>query len=95
MAIVCPGCKQMLTPGDFYRNRTRPKGVSYLVFVHEFITQIGVAYYDQDWGPAGGRAASSASSCWARSSSTAASACSSGGVSGDNATGEPQCVSLR
>jgi hypothetical protein len=50
MAILCPGCKQTLTPGDFYRNRTRSKGVSYLVFVHELITQIGVAYYDQDWG---------------------------------------------
>jgi hypothetical protein len=24
--------------------------VSYLVFVHELITQIAVAYYDQDWG---------------------------------------------
>jgi hypothetical protein len=50
MAILCPGCKQTLTPGDFYRNRTRPKGVSYLVFVHELITQIGVACHDQDWG---------------------------------------------
>jgi hypothetical protein len=50
MALVCPACKQALTPGDFYRNRTRPKGVSYLAFVHELITQIGVAYDDQDWG---------------------------------------------
>jgi hypothetical protein len=49
MAIVCPVCKRALTPGDFYRNRTRPKGMSYLVFVHQLITQIGVAYYDQDW----------------------------------------------
>jgi hypothetical protein len=47
VALVCPSCKQTLTPGDFYRNATRPKG---LVFVHELITQIGVAYYDQDWG---------------------------------------------
>jgi hypothetical protein len=50
MAILCPGCKQTLTPGDFYCNRTRPKGVSYFVFVRELITQIGVAHYDQDWG---------------------------------------------
>jgi hypothetical protein len=50
VAIVCAGCKQTLTPGDFYRNRTRAKGVGYLVFVHELITQIDVAYYDQDWG---------------------------------------------
>jgi hypothetical protein len=30
MALVCPGCKRALTPGDFYVNRSRPKGVSYL-----------------------------------------------------------------
>jgi hypothetical protein len=28
--IACPRCKQTLTPGDFYRNATRPRGVSYL-----------------------------------------------------------------
>jgi hypothetical protein len=50
VAILCPGCKQTLTPGDFYRNRSRPKSMSYLVFLYELITQIGVAYYNQVWG---------------------------------------------
>jgi hypothetical protein len=82
VALVCPGCKQALTPGDFYCNRTRPKGVSYLVFVHELITQIGGRTTTRTGEPAGGRVASSASNCSVRSSSTAASsASSSGGIS--------------
>jgi hypothetical protein len=28
VALVCPNCKKTLTPGDFYRNCSRPKGVS-------------------------------------------------------------------